>query len=361
MGESRKFNIAEGLSSKFGSASARWGGLSAVVEAANNFLGGYDVKTEADVQRLLYDAATNPGSLGASVMVTSHTPNDTPETQKKKEDEARDALFEMLQEQIRQSNERISKMIDKCMEMAEWCRKQAEKAAEAMDKIATRMAKNSQFINNVDELFENYKTTGHFDKEKARRMLLERGVKTDEKIGEAKLLELLQKESMKAVKDNNDLSELHDEYEKQKQKFEESAKEIERLARELKQRRDEINKIEDPNERAPQLKELESQYNIDVQYRAKQLEIDQATKQALDLKFKEQYEQKTPSVNKDESSDLEAALAAIDTDTTQLRNQFVAAANSREKEINPNKNNLKEPAEFIQDKSNMNFSLKNSS
>ncbi len=69
MGEGRKVHTAEGLSSKFGSASAKWGGLTAVVEAANNFLGGYAPQTAADVQRLLYDAATNPGSLGASVMI----------------------------------------------------------------------------------------------------------------------------------------------------------------------------------------------------------------------------------------------------------------------------------------------------
>lgn len=75
------------LSKEFGAAHAsddKPYDLSAVVEAANNFLGGYAPQTAADVQRLLYDAATNPGSLGASVMVTSHMPNVTPEEQKKK-------------------------------------------------------------------------------------------------------------------------------------------------------------------------------------------------------------------------------------------------------------------------------------
>lgn len=263
------------LSKEFGAAHASDGkpyDLSAVVEAANNFLGGYDPQSPEDVRRSLYDAATNPGSLGASVMVTSHTPNLTPEQQKKKEEEAHDALLRALQEQIRQANERISKMIDKCLEMAEWCRKQAEKAAEAMDKIATRMAKNSQFIEEVDELFESFKANGQFDREKARRLLQERGIKTDEKISDAKLMELLKAQKDEATKDILRDTKSYDEWEKQKQQYEESAEEIDRLARELKQRRDEINKLENPSERAQRLKELEEEYHLQVRNMAEILE-----------------------------------------------------------------------------------------
>jgi hypothetical protein len=161
MSQGQKFQTLDRLSKTFDAVSTKWGGLSAVVEAANNFLGGYVPQTKEDVQRLLYDAATNPGSLGASVMVTSHTPNTTPEDQRKKEEEAaRDAYLAALQQQIRDANERISKMIDECMKMAEWCRKQAEKAGEAMDKIAAKMAKNSEFISDADEMIESYKATG---------------------------------------------------------------------------------------------------------------------------------------------------------------------------------------------------------
>lgn len=164
MGESRKFHIAEGLSSKFGSASARWGGLSAVVEAANNFLGGYDVKTEADVQRLLYDAATNPGSLGASVMITSHTPNITPEELKKKEEEARDAAMAALQKQLQEMNKHISEMIDEYNKMAERC-------LERMREIKKQIANNNEKIEeyekrhrSIAEEARKFEKTGSFDR-----------------------------------------------------------------------------------------------------------------------------------------------------------------------------------------------------
>ncbi len=316
MGESRKFNIAEGLSSKFGSASAKWGGLSAVVEAANNFLGGYDVKTEADVQRLLYDAATNPGSLGTSVMVTSHTPNDTPETQKKKDEEAaRDALLAELQKQLQEANERISKMIDKCLEMAELCRKQAEKAAEMMEKIATRMAKNSEFINEADELFESYKATGHFDREKAHKMLRERGVKTKDDVSDAKLLELIQKEWTKALKDNTDLSEKYEEQKKEKEKFEARQKELEEKAREFKERQDSINNDEglSLSEKAEKLKELEEKYSPQILYTAAKLETDNENFEKLRLNTQVAFDESSnikPEEDKKEVSGFMADFGA---------------------------------------------------
>lgn len=347
MGEGRKVHTAEGLSSKFGSASAKWGGLTAVVEAANNFLGGYAPQTAADVQRLLYDAATNPGSLGASVMITSHTPNFDPVEEKKKEEEARDALLEMLKEQIRQSNERISKMIDKCLEMAEWCRKQAEKAAEAMDNIAARMTKNSEFINEADGLFESFKTTGHFDREKARKILYERGVNTKEDVGDAKLLELMQKEWTKALKDNTDLSEKYEDQKKEKEKFEARQKELVEMAKELKERRDAINNDEGLSlpEKAEKLKELEDKYSPQVQYTAAKLEKDDKSRDEQDSKVKKTVTHSIVENNLAESAeDFLKDLETIGAKAAPLTNKFVAAANPVEAEPKAKENNLENDA-----------------
>ncbi|MCE7888004.1 MAG: hypothetical protein DYH13_10960 [Alphaproteobacteria bacterium PRO2] len=330
MGESRKFHTAEGLSKKFDAVSTKWGKLSAVVEAANNFLGMFDAQTDEDVKRLLVNAATNPGSV-TSIMATSYTPNFDPVEEKKKEEEARDALLEMLKEQIRQSNERISKMIDKCFEMAEWCRKQAEKAAEAMDKIATRMAKNSEFINEVDELFESYKATGHFDREKARKLLRERGIKTGDDISKEKLLELLQKEQLSATENNKELSERYEEQKEQEEKFKTWREEIEKLANELKQRRDEIN--EDAHlsleEKAQRIKELEEQYTVDVQNKAKKLEANKEKQAELEAKLQETYlKGEAKQEAKDENKDFTAGLDA-------LSGQFTAAADPAKKPVDP--------------------------
>lgn len=71
--------------------------------------------------------------------------------------------------------------------MAEWCCDQVRKAGEAMDKIAERMAKNSEFISDADEMIENYNATGQFDRDKARRRLAERGVKMKDDVSDAKL------------------------------------------------------------------------------------------------------------------------------------------------------------------------------
>lgn len=280
------------------------------------------------MQRLLYDAATNPGSLGASVMMTSHTPNITLEEQKKKEEEARDAALEALKRHIDELNERISKMIDECNKMAEWCLKQAEKAAEAMDKIATRMAKNSEFISDVDELFENYKATGHFDKEKARKMLLERGVKTDENVSDGKLLELLRAQKNEAFGDIARDTKTYEELEKRKQKFEESAEEIERLARELKQHRDEINndKKLSLTEQAEQLKELEGQYSPKVQAIAAGLE-DGVKAQELREKSQIAYEKPANEKKGDMSS---------------FMSDFAVSAKPAEKEIKSDKSGIED-------------------
>jgi len=164
MGESRKFNIAERLSSKFSSASTRWNELSAVVEAANNFLGGYDVKTEADVQRLLYDAATNPGSLGASVMVTSHTPNDTPETQKKKDEEAFWERMQALQKQLDEYNKHISDLIDDCNKMAERCLERMREIKKQIANNNERLAEYEKAHKRVAEEARKFERTGSFER-----------------------------------------------------------------------------------------------------------------------------------------------------------------------------------------------------
>lgn len=251
-------------------------GLSDVVQRANNFLQFFVTGDSSPEEARIAEANIGySDAISSSVIPVSTAPNidlrrDAEE--KKEKDHTFEMMMQMLQEQIRESNERISKMIDECHKMAEWCREQAKKAAEAMDKIAERMTKNSKFINEANELIESASTNGQFDKEKARRLLLERGVKTDEKISDAKLMDLLKTQRDEANKDIFRDTKSYEEWEKQKQKYEESAEEIERLARELKQRRDEINELEDPEERAQRLKELQDQYSVKVQVVAAKLE-----------------------------------------------------------------------------------------
>lgn len=336
------------LSKEFGAAHAsddKPYDLSAVVEAANNFLGGYDPQSLEDVRRLLYDAATNPGSLGASVMVTSHMPNVTPEEQKKKEDEAFWDRMQALQEQIRRANERISKMIDECREMAEWCRKQAEKAAEAMDKIATRMAKNSQFIDETDEIFESFKANGQFDREKARRLLQERGIKTDDKISDAKLIELMQKEWQRAIENNKELSERYDEQKKEKEKFESKQKELEDEARELKRRQDEINNSDlSLDEKQERLKELESQYTAKVQAMATELE-DKEKQHGHDIENQAILEQSVTSKKDTEKLDIDKK------EISSFMNEFATSASPAEKQEESKQGSLEKSSELPENKS----------
>lgn len=293
-------------------------GLSDVVQRANNFLQFFVTGDSSPEEARIAEANIGySDAISSSVIPVSTAPNidlrrDAEE--KKEKDHAFEMMMQMLQEQIRESNARISKMIDECHKMAEWCREQAKKAAEAMDKIAERMTKNSQFIHDVDELFENYKANGHFDKEKARRMLMERGVKTDEKISENKLLELLKAQKDEANKDILRDTKSYEELKERKQKLEESAEEIERLAKEFKERQDEINKIEDPNEKAQRLEDLKGQYSLEVQNRAAKVEKDVKSAQEWDernQKAWEQAQEQTQSVpQKDKASNFMSDFTA---------------------------------------------------
>jgi len=273
--------------------------------------------------------------------------------QKKKKDEAFLNELMRLQEQIGQSNERIGEFIQQYETMARWYREQAAKAAEAMDKIAERMAKNSEFINDAKELIENGRT-GQLDREKARRLLLERGIKTEEDVSNERLLELLERERLKAIQNNIDLGHRYDEQKERKDRFETAAKEIEAKARELKQRRDEINNNNDLSleEKARLLKELEDQYSADVQYRAKELEGNKKIQQEQDLRYKETTEH---AITKEDASfeDFGAGFDALKSGTP-LNNQFAAAVTPAEK-INPNNIDLDNPTGPDENKLGKNF------
>jgi len=156
---------------------------------------------DGDAKRTIYNLQS--AGNGQALQTTINLPEDlrlTPDEreQKKKKDEAFLNELMRLQEQIGQSNERIGEFIQQYETMARWYREQAAKAAEAMDKIAERMAKNSEFINDAKELIENGRT-GQLDREKARRLLLERGIKTEEDVSNERLLELLERERLKAI------------------------------------------------------------------------------------------------------------------------------------------------------------------
>lgn len=325
------------LSDEFGAVRDGVGkpyGLSDVVESANNFLQFFVSRDSSPEEARITRANVGfSDSISDSVIPTSTAPNeDTRSIEKKKEEErARDALLAELQKQLEEANKRISKMIDECYKMAEWCREQAKQASAAMEKIADRMTKNSQFINDIDELFESYKANGHFDKEKARRMLLERGIKTDDKISDAKLMELLRTQKNEALGEIAHDTKSYEELEKRKQKFEESAEEIERLAKELKERRDEINndKKLSLSEQAEQLKELEGQYSPKVQVIAAELERN--IKEAQELRERSQMA-------------YEKSAGEKKGDISSLMSDFAVSALPVQKEIKQDKSDLEDPA-----------------
>jgi hypothetical protein len=343
MSQGQKFQTLDRLSKTFDAVSTKWGGLSAVVEAANNFLGGYVPQTKEDVQRLLYDAATNPGSLGASVMVTSHTPNSTPEDQRKKEEEAaRDAYLAALQQQIRDANERISKMIDECMKMAEWCRKQAEKAGEAMEKIAAKMSKNSEIISDFDEAIESNKATGHFDREKVRRRLAERGVKTKDDISDKKLIELAEKARLDLLQDNNDQSKLHDEFKRLKEASETEAQEFEKKAQEMKQSQKELNKGDlSPEEQKQQLTDKADQYEGYNERKEKVVKENEKKLDELNSKLNE-------SLFDEPSSSNEPARVHTDSKSSDSISREFSIASDASAKINPEHKSLETSLILIQ-------------
>lgn len=170
--DSRKyFDAAQhrknGLSKEFGAAHASYDkpyDLSAVVEAANNFLGGYAPQSAADVQRLLYDAATNPGSLGASVMVTSHMPNVTPEEQKKKEDEAFWDRMQALQRQLDEYNKHISGLIDECNKMAERCLARMREIRKQIESNNEKLVEYERSHKAIAEEARKFEKSGKFDR-----------------------------------------------------------------------------------------------------------------------------------------------------------------------------------------------------
>ncbi|MCE7887630.1 MAG: hypothetical protein DYH13_09055 [Alphaproteobacteria bacterium PRO2] len=162
MGEGRKFHIAEGLSRKFGSASAK-GGLSAVVEAANNFLGMFDAQTDEDVKRLLVNAATNPGSV-TSIMATSYTPNFDPVEERKKEEEAFWDRMQALQKQLDEYNKHISDLIDECNKMAEQCLERMREIKKQIANNNERIAEYEKAHKRIAEEARKFERNGSFER-----------------------------------------------------------------------------------------------------------------------------------------------------------------------------------------------------
>lgn len=320
MGESRKFQILDRLSRKFDAARMNDGGLSAVVEAANNFLGGYDPQSPEDVRRLLYDAATNPGSLGASVMVTSHTPNVTPEEQKKKEDEAFWDKLQALQRQLDEYNKQISGLIDECNKIAERC-------LERMREIKKQIANNNEKIaeyekahKRIAEEARKFERNGSFergadgklankDAQKALDAYMQRTGEKPEKdsdIYQALLRQMqFEQEEMQRLREKNE--ELDVEHETLRVQRDE----ILERAKELTEERNRINN--DPNlspeQKVAQIKELweRERENFKVLEKASEINNDKQIKKEIN----EARSQRTISQTPEEQEDIYSAFEAL--------------------------------------------------
>lgn len=230
-----------------------------------------------------------------------------------------------LQEQIRQANERISKMIDECREMAEWCREQARKLDESIKKITEEMSKEGQFLHDADEMLEGYRGTGKIDKDKARRMLLERGIKTKGNESDAKLAELLEKERLKSSQHYNDLNELKERSEKLKEAWKEQEKAYEEKGRKWEEKKKDLNNGQlEPQEQKQKLDELEKKLADEIEKLKAAKEAIQKAQQQIDSKLEEKLDQ---SKSKENASDFaEASLEPNEKDRSSMGKHFTSAA-----------------------------------
>lgn len=301
-------------------------GLPDVVKAAKRYLQGFaTLDSLTGVQSTLASVGFSDSIV--SVQHTAYAPNVDP-NQMKKEEAALQALLEILQEQITESNKRISAMIDQCLVMAEWCREQARKAADAMDHIVERMAKNSDLIHEADEMMESYQATGHFDREKARRRLLERGIHTSADIDDTKLIQLTEQARHESLQDNKDLSEKHAAHEKQRAAWETQEKELREDAQAIKEKQTAVNDGNlTPEEQARQLNELEHQYSarmadmtaLHEQFKNVQSQLDAQGKALVD-------ESPKRPLSKDSANSFSKGFSLLDAEDNALSGQFALAA-----------------------------------
>lgn len=267
----------------------------------------------------------------------------TPEEREKKRREETALVEEMLraQAEIRAANERINRLLDEYARMAEWYREQARKATEAMEKIATQMARNSDYVSEITDILESAGINGQFDREKARRLLAERGVKTDSNTSSAQLIKLLEEERKKAIENNSELSNRYEEQKRLRDRAETREEEIEQAARELRKQQQQINNNPHltPSERTEKLNEQEQQHSAAVRDAAATLEKDKETQREMDRRLEETFLQQQ-TVQKgatDESADFSAAFDAI---TPPVGKQFAAAANPTSDHISSIENNF---------------------
>ncbi|HQX26952.1 MAG TPA: hypothetical protein PKX38_03335 [Alphaproteobacteria bacterium] len=342
MGQGQKFNTLERLSNTFDAVSAKGNSFSDIVKAANNFLLLHFVSSESspEEQRIAEANIGFSDAISTSVIPTVNTPNeDERSLQKKKEEEsARDEILAALQRQIQEANERISKMIDECQKMAEWCRKEAKKIDETIGKITAEMMKEGQFLHDADEMIDGYRTTGKLDREKARRTLLERGIKTKDDVSNARLVELLEKEKLKSSQNYNDLNDLKDRSEKLKEDVLAKEKAFEETARRAQEQ---LKTIEGDKTLAPQeqlRRTEEAEKNAAEQFR-KTNEEREATQRSLEKIQKEAEKSVKNSESKATRDDFLGALDGEEAERGSLGKKFVSAANpATEKPNADNKN-----------------------
>lgn len=329
MGQGQKFNTPDRLSNKFDAVSAKGNSFSDIVKAANNFLLLHFVSSESspEEQRIAEANIGFSDSISTSVIPTVNAPNEDERTLQKKRDEEseRDALLAEVQKQLEEANKRISKMIDECQKMAEWCRDQAKKASEAMDKITERMTKNNEIISDFDEEIGSYKATGHFDREKVRKRLAERGIKTKDDISDKKLIELAEKARLDLLQDNSDQSKLHDELKKVKEDWEAQQKLAEQKKREWEEEQKRLNGGNlPPEEKTKQLEELKKNAEDEIE---KMRQKNAATQESQQQSEKKVQKSLKNSESKASSTDFLGALEESEAERGSLGKQFVSVAN----------------------------------
>lgn len=347
MGQGQKFNTPERLSNKFDAVSAKGNSFSDIVKAANNFLLLHFVSSESspEEQRIAEANIGFSDAISTSVIPTVNAPNeDERSLQKKKEEEStRDALLAALQRQLQEANERISKMIDECQKMADWCRKQAEKIDETIKKINTEMDKEGQFLHDADEMLEGYRTTGKIDREKVRRALLERGIKTKSDVSDKQLADLLEKERLRTSHHYNDLNELKDRSEKLKEDVLAQEKAARETAREYEQKQRDLNNGQLPlEERVQKTDEVEKKLADKLEHdkeaqKQKEKELNELNSKANESLFEESDPVEIENEASIAQSDFKASGA--------ISKEFSVAAVHLEKEPDLNDRNPENSSE----------------